>query len=328
MKFNFKTKCIALVSIIGLFVLLIAISPFLGKSAQTTRQDNQALFPAFKTTLANSISFTTEHNNVNLVKEGDQWLVAYGTNVVKADTQTVDNFLNAFKDLKQGRIIENKASDLSQYELTESDRTRIEIVDARSNSYIILVGKENDTYTKQYYQLENSESVWETTLPYEFSNTSSKEWVSLELFPDFQSGISVISFGLSGNNPLEDAEEGNYNYKLDLITDSEGKNAWTFIDGSESVDGNSVDATLRTLVSASLYDYRFDLDNGVTGLDKPAIIVSITGSDAQIRTLAIGNKVESNDRYYAKFIETNQLFELSKSTLNGFLKPQSEFLSE
>jgi hypothetical protein len=103
-------------------------------------------------------------------KENDTWICSNDSSK-ELDQDKVNELVNQFKSVTVSRVVEERASDLSQYGL-DNPANSIQVTDADGNKTTYLIGNKNEVTNGYYIKLDNQDSVYIISgFPEEFTKT-------------------------------------------------------------------------------------------------------------------------------------------------------------
>lgn len=162
-----KSKMIKLISLIALLVALVAIYFVVEKvnkeKEEETESENEEVSVTIHSTDVDSIvsfSYIYEGTEYAFQKVDDTW-VSLNDESIELDQDAVSNLAENFQEVTASRIVEEEASDLTQYGL-DNPTNVITVIDSEGNTVIYDIGNENQTVSGYYIKTEDNNTVYLT----------------------------------------------------------------------------------------------------------------------------------------------------------------------
>lgn len=325
---SFKLKVIILSSLIIALTLILVIVPVFDTTSRVERSQSKVLLDGFKKSLASNIEISSGDDKVTLTKNDGKWELNYNQNIVEADSDDIDAFLDQVKGLKTGRLVQKNSSDFTEYGLDPATAVRVSINDSKNRNYSFFIGDEDASGQSRFLALEDETTVYETTVDDLVLETSAKEWAILKLFQGVQEKEEVVKIDFFGADPFQDDKSIELDYQLLLIQNEAGEEEWTIVDSDVKIAEYQATSIARKVASAAAYDYAFGVTVEAAGFANPITTINVTSRGGTISTLYVGAKLADEDRYYVMIKDDTAIYIVSKSTLSGLLKSKEVLIQK
>lgn len=173
-----KSKRIKLISLIALLVAVIAIFFVVDKinkekeQKEAAKSEETTNITIGSTQAEKVVSFSYIYEGTEYVfnKENEVWYCVNDTGI-ELDQDTINNMVENFSNVTANRIVEEEASDLTQYGL-DNPTNKITVTDSEAVTIIYEIGNENGTVNGYYIKKDNENTVYLTdTFPTLFAKT-------------------------------------------------------------------------------------------------------------------------------------------------------------
>ncbi|HJU45028.1 MAG TPA: DUF4340 domain-containing protein [Vicinamibacterales bacterium] len=229
---------------------------------------------------ADSITLARGANAMELSRSDSEWKVARPL-AGRSDYSAIEGFLTRLSSANMSTLVEENPTDLAKYGLDKPAMTVT--VGAGSSKATLMVGKteKDQTYAKDASRpiVFTVDSTLQTDL-----NKSFDDYRKKELF-EFR------PFGLARMRAVLDAPGGPKTYEFEKVAAAKPGDAETWkvtrIGGSShNADAAAMDDLLNKLVAIRAES--FVAGNTRTGLDKPALVVSVSYDEGKFERVRFG----------------------------------------
>jgi Domain of unknown function (DUF4340) len=245
---------------------------------------------------------------VELAREGDKWQIT-APQKLAADQDAVSNLLSSVTPLNSTRLVEDKASDVSQYGLAKP-ALEIDLTEKNKQSEELLIGDETPTSGDLYAKLENDPRVF--TIASYTKNSLDKGVDDLRdkrLITAAAAKISQVDLLANGQ---------------DMVF-GRNKDQWEIVKPKPlRTDNLQVDNLVQTLTDAKMDlsatdDAKQDASAFASGT--PVATAKVT-TDGGVQELQVRKK---KDDYYAKSSVVAGVYKVSSDTAQGLDKKLEDF---
>lgn len=172
-----KSKLIKLITLLVLLLLVIVAYFIVGKVNKEKQEKEEKSSKADVITInstdtnkISSFSYTYQDVEYKFYKENDTWHCS-NDNTVELDQDKVKELASQFNQVTASRIVEEQASDLSQYGL-EQPANVIQVTDTDGSTITYDIGNENKVVNGYYLKTADKSTVYLTdTFPTYFSKS-------------------------------------------------------------------------------------------------------------------------------------------------------------
>jgi hypothetical protein len=301
---------IILAAVAALLVLLTLLSTRTHRKHETL--ESGPIFPDLKAETLAKVVLTGDAKTVELVKQGDKWLVATEGNY-PADTQAMDRLIEKLPLFDRKNLRSRNPEMQKTFEVDDSSGVEVTLADAAGQEVArFRMGKNGPDFRSQYIRPAGHNEVY--------------------LVPDYLKSIfdparptwrdkTILSFSTDKVKQLEIHATGAP--PIVIVKDDQGNYTMTAPDASPAKK-SMVESTLRTLSTLRCDAFP---DATVTaaeaGLENPEQKVIVQLEDGASLELQIGNAVDAA-RHYVKRAGDDTIFLLSKGRVTGLLRKAEE----
>lgn len=161
------TKKSKMRKLVLLFVLLVAfialyfvVEKVNKEKEEAKENESEARITIHSMDVSSIKSFSYSYQGTEYVyqKENEVWTCINDTSI-ELDQNLVDNLMNNFKEVYASRIVEESATDLSQYGL-DNPANKIKVTDTMDQTITYDIGNENKTVNGYYMKTEDNNTIY------------------------------------------------------------------------------------------------------------------------------------------------------------------------
>lgn len=299
----------------GILVLLLLIAlifenPFRKSEYQKKVDEATALFPKFNEDQVDNIEITVKGESTTLTKTDGKWLVTSMDNY-PADLNAINDLFEKVAEFDTANHISDNPKNQAEFQV-DSSGVEVKLKDANDKTIAhLFVGKNTPGFLSNYVRVADSNDVYiaKGYLQGVFDK-STRTWKDRTIF-NFNKGIVTQ---ITITSPEESVE---------LMLDDENK--WQMLKPTAAtVIQNEIDNLLNSFSQLKTDDFAEAKELTEYGLDTPNSSISALLNDGTIRTLHVGK--EEGGKLYVKSNEKDQIFSLSKSTVDNLIKKSDKLM--
>jgi hypothetical protein len=301
---------IILAAVAALLVLIALLSTRTERKHETL--DSGPIFPNLKAETLGKIVLTGSAKTVELVKQGEKWLVATEGNY-PADAQAMDRLIEKLPLLDR-KYLRSRNPEMQQtFEVSDSSGIEVLLADAAGQEVArFRMGKNGPDFRSQYVRPAGREEVY--LIPESLKSLfdpGRQTWRDKTILSFPTDKVKQLEMYAAGTPPVV------------VVKDDQGNYAMTAPEASPAKK-TLVESTLRTL-SALRCDAFADasVTAASAGLEAPEQKVIVLLEDGATLELQIGAAVDGA-RHYVRKAGEDTIFLLSKGRVTGILRKAEE----
>jgi hypothetical protein len=336
-------KLMVLAGILAVSVLIIVLVNTLGKGPSSPKA--LSFFPGLTEKTIGAVLIKDAADQVKLQKKGDAWFMipkqvlqsspaAQGSGLTKAmgadtaapkpveglsageypaDSATTASLVDGLLKLNKDILVSENPSKQATFEVDSIKGIRIEVFDLAGRSLgAVLAGKNGSDWSSNYFRAEGSDAVYQVqnVNRYVFGSDH-KRWTDKSVMKFDKATARQITVGKKGAPALLLVKADSIN-KLDTLNkaDTTAKGGWYVLSPvKKPADQGKVDEMLSALSNLMAAEYEDSIyTDSTTGLNDPAIKVTVGFASGTVRTLDIGNLKTGANKYWMRVPEKSFVF--------------------
>jgi hypothetical protein len=247
-----------------------------------------------------------------------------GVPTYPADSAMISQMLDNLAKLKKEVLISENPAKQAMFEVDTLAGCHIEVFGQNGLSLgAVVLGKSGPDYSSIYVRAKNAKSVYQvpevsrTTFP-----SDHKRWTDK----------SVLKFDKTQATKLTLTKKGSP--AMVIVKGDTTRKNWQILEPSSKkgdtaqADSLKVDEILTALSTLTAADYEDrPLTDSATGLTDPSIRIAVTLANGTVRDVLIGNKNESQDKFWIRVPDKKFLYLMNDFDQKKFDKIPADFIS-
>ncbi len=284
--------------LISLLLVLGAIAYFLlpSETERETSEKPAQLSVKFDSTATVKIEISRPQKSLTLENVGGKWMITAPSRF-PADPSPIFQLLGGLAKFRTGSLISSNPEKQRLFQV-DSSGTLLKVTDRSGKSTSLMIGKTGPSYAEVYFRLPDSKDVYlGEGLEEYIVNKEPKDWRDKSVLTFPAESIHKVAYSVGSKQ---------YEFSRDSTT-------WSSPDASLDA------ASVGTAVSSLSNFHADDFIDSLTTIPQKAVSIAAKGSETY--SLRLAPVPPDSSRYYAQSSSSNQVFLVSKWTVQSILKP-------
>ena len=302
---------------LGLFVLLLAgvIAAKVALRPQGERSGERPRpLPVVKASDVEELQVTMNNQTTTLKRSGETWSLVVPVSY-PADASAVKSALEKLESLSFDGIVTSKPEKHAEYEVT--DEKGVHVVARKGGTVLadFYVGKIATGVTM--FRVNGQNDVWRAvgSLRFVFGKEP-KNWRDHEVMTFKREDVEKVELETNVGKVVCKRQPG----------ESGKPDTWSVVESPlpiEKLDDSVPAGIMSVMMSLRAYEFADGIKLAEAGLDKPTATVAVHLKGGSVRKLLVGK--QKGDQYYVKIPEKEQVFLISKYSVERLTKKPIDF---